>query len=479
MNNEDLCYLSVSDTLKLFKARKLSPVELMKAIIKRTDKVEPIINAFTETFFDRAMDQAKMSEARYMKKGGPTLALDGIPLAIKDEVPVKGDHCTAGSLIYKDLIAEETAPFAQRLLDAGAINHARTTTPEFCCAAVTTSRLWGISRNPWNPRYTPGGSSGGSAASLAAGTSLLATGSDIGGSIRIPASCCGVVGFKPPYGRVPEVAPFNLDFYCHEGPLARTVEDSRLMQNVIAGPHPNDIASLKPKLHIPEKLKSIRGWRIAYSLDLGYFKPNKEVRENTLRAVQIFRDMGCKVEEVAVPWTEESAAAAWNYLSHLFGASYGPYLKKHGHLMTSYAKAFIEGGVKSRSSTFVNSLTTAAEMYDYFGPMMENYDVFVCPTTIKAADVANPKLDYDSYKANGKGMPDGLAWCMTYPFNMLSRCPVLSVPSGHSKNGVPTGIQIVGKTYADISVYRAAAAFEKASPWLHDKKHRPKFAKKK
>jgi Asp-tRNA(Asn)/Glu-tRNA(Gln) amidotransferase A subunit family amidase len=119
MNNEDLCYLSVSDTLNLFKAGKLSPVELMKAIIKRTDKVEPIINAFTETFFDRAMDQAKMSEARYMKKGGRTRALDGIPLAIKDEVPVKGDPCTAGSLIFKGLIAEETAPFAQRLLNAG------------------------------------------------------------------------------------------------------------------------------------------------------------------------------------------------------------------------------------------------------------------------------------------------------------------------------------------------------------------------
>jgi Asp-tRNA(Asn)/Glu-tRNA(Gln) amidotransferase A subunit family amidase len=261
MNYVDTCYLSATEALKLFKRRKLSPVELMKAIIKRTEKVEPVINAFTETFFDEALAQAKKSEARYMKKGGRTRALEGIPLAIKDEVPVKGKRCTSGSLILKDDIAEYTAVFAQRLFNAGAICHARTTTPEFCCAAVTTSRLWGTTRNPWNPNFTPGGSSGGSAASLAAGTSTLATGSDIAGSIRIPASCSGVVGFKPPYGRVPELAGFNLDYYCHEGPLARTIADTALMENVIAGPHPSDIATIKPKLRIPEKLKSIRGCR--------------------------------------------------------------------------------------------------------------------------------------------------------------------------------------------------------------------------
>ncbi|MBT4890190.1 MAG: amidase [Rhodospirillales bacterium] len=479
MNNEDLCYLSATETLKLFKRRKLSPVELMQAIIKRTEKVEPVINAFTETFFDRAMDQARKSEARYMKKGARLRKLEGLPLAIKDELPVKGDPCTAGSLIYKDAIADETAVFAQRLLNAGAINHARTTTPEFCCAAVTTSRIWGTTRNPWNPNFTPGGSSGGSAASLAAGTSMLATGSDIGGSVRIPASCCGVVGFKPPYGRIPEMPVFNLDFYCHEGPLARTVSDTILMQNVVAGPHPTDITSIKPKLTIPSTFKSIRGWRIAYSLDLGYFKISKEVRENTLRAVEVYRSLGCKVEEVKVPWTEESGLAAWNYLSHLFGASYGPYLKKYGHLMTPYARAFIEGGVKSKSADFVNSLVTAADMYSWFGPMMENYDVFICPTTTKSGIAANPKMDYDSYKAAGKSMPDALSWCMTYPFNMLSRCPVLSVPSGHGKNGVPTGIQIVGRTFADTTVFRAASAFEKATPWLHDKKHRPVIKAKK
>ena len=479
MSYQDVCYLSATEALKLFKRRKLSPMELLQAIIKRTERVEPVINAFTETFFDEALAQARKSEARYMKKGGRTRALEGIPLAIKDEVPVKGKRCTWGSLIFKDDIADETVVFAQRLFNAGAICHARTATPEFSCAAVTTSRLWGTTRNPWNPDFTPGGSSGGSAASLAAGTTTLATGSDIAGSIRIPASCSGVVGFKPPYGRVPEIPGFNLDYYCHEGPLARTIADTALMENVIAGPHPSDIVTIRPKLRIPEKLKSIRGWRIAYSLDLGFFKPDREVIENTLRAVETFRAMGCSVEEVQVPWDESCAWAAWAHLSHLFGASLGPLEKKHGDLMTDYARAFAIQGRKSKAIDFVNATNKAGQMYSFFGPMMENYNVFLCPTTAIPALKADPVFDYASFHTQGKNMPDALAWCMTFPFNSLSRCPVLSVPSGFAANGVPTGLQIVGKTYDDVSVFRAAAAFEKRSPWLHDRKHRPVFKVKK
>lgn len=400
-------------------------------------------------------------------------ALEGLPLVIKDEVPVEGQRCTNGSLIYRDEVATNTAIIAQRLLDAGAIQHARTTTPEFCCATITSSRLWGVSRNPWNRRYTPGGSSGGSAASLAAGTSLLATGSDIAGSIRIPASCCGVVGFKPPYGRVPQSAPFNLDFYCHEGPLARSVGDAALMQNTIAGPHPSDVASLRPKLRIPSKLEGVRGWRVAYSLDLGFFRVSAEVRRNTLEALEVFEELGCEVEEVAVPWSEQTARAAWTYLAHIFGASLASLLDEHADLMTPYARAFIESSARSSAEDYVRSFEAVGEMYGFFGPLLERYDVFVCPTTTRPAIAANAKLGYESFEAEGKSMPSGLSWCMTYPFNMLSRCPVLAVPSGFGETGVPTGIQIVGKTYDDVSVFRAAAAFERASPWLHDSAHRP------
>jgi Asp-tRNA(Asn)/Glu-tRNA(Gln) amidotransferase A subunit family amidase len=451
----------------------------MQAIAARTERVEPAINAFTETYFEAALAQAARAETRYARsrrgKGVRLRALEGLPLAIKDEVPVAGQRCTNGSLIGSDDVATTTAIIAQRLLDAGAVQHARTTTPEFCCATITSSRLWGVSRNPWNRRYTPGGSSGGSAASLAAGTSLLATGSDIAGSIRVPASCCGVVGFKPPYGRVPQSAPFNLDFYCHEGPLARTVSDAALMQNTIAGPHAGDVASLRPKLRIPNELEGIRGWRIAYSLDLGYFRVSAEVRRNTLEALDVFAQLGCEIEEVAVPWSEQTARAAWTYLAHLFGASLSGLLEEHADQMTPYGRAFIESSARSSAEDYVHSLETVGQMYDFFGPMLERHDVFVCPTTTRPAIAANAKLGYESFEAEGKAMPPGLSWCMTYPFNMLSRCPVIAVPSGFGETGVPTGIQIVGKTYADVSVFRAAAAFERSSPWLHEAAHRPEL----
>ena len=259
MSDNELCYLPATEAITRFKARTLSPVELMAAVIDRAEAVNPTINAFTYTFFDRALDQAKAAEARYAKTDGRTRALEGIPMVIKDETAIKGERTTSGSLIMKDNIDEADARIVERIKRAGAIIHGRSTAPEFACAAVTHSKLWGVTRNPWNPDFTPGGSSGGAAAQLAAGTTTLANGSDIGGSIRIPALCCGVVGFKPPYGRVPEDAGFNLDFYCHEGPLARSVADCALFENVIAGPHPRDIATLRPKLNIPAQLKGIEG----------------------------------------------------------------------------------------------------------------------------------------------------------------------------------------------------------------------------
>ena len=219
-----------------------------------------------------------------------------------------GQPCTAGSLVFKDEIAEVTAGSVQRVIDAGGIIHVRTTTPEFCCAAITESRLWGVTRNPWNLDYSPGGSSGGSGAALAAGMATLATGSDIGGSIRIPASFCGVVGFKPPYGRVPQLPPFNLDHYCHEGPLARSVDDCRVLENVMAGPHPEDIASLRPKLTIPAELPPVAGMRIACSVDLGGFDVGDEVAAAVRAAAETFRGLGATVDEVELGWSLDDHA---------------------------------------------------------------------------------------------------------------------------------------------------------------------------
>src|SRR2546423_439126 len=269
---DDLSYLSATEARRMFRARTLSPVELMQAVIAQAEKVEPSINAFAETHYETALVQARAAEAAYAGRGASPAALDAIPVAVKEEAAIEGQKNTFGCLALKDDVADHTAVFVQRILDAGGIVHARTTTPEFSCAPVTWTKLWGVTRNPWNLEFAPGGSSGGSGASLAAGSTTLATGSDIGGSIRIPASFCGVVGFKPPYGRVPEVEIFNLDHYCHEGPLARTVDDAALLENVIAGPHASDVASLRPKLEIPDDQPGIKGLRLALSHGLGVLK---------------------------------------------------------------------------------------------------------------------------------------------------------------------------------------------------------------
>ncbi len=473
MTDLDLCYMPASKALALFREKKLSPVELMRAVIERAETTHEAINAFTYRHFDEAMDLARKAEAKYAS-GARTGALEGLPVAVKDESYIEGKPTSGGSLILKDMIAPHTSPVNERLMKAGGIVHARTATPEFSCAAYTWSRAWGISRNPWNTDRTPGGSSGGSAASLAAGTSTLATGSDIGGSIRIPASCCGVVGFKPPYGRNPGEAPFNLDFYCHEGPLARTVEDAILFQNVMAGPHPQDIASLRPKLRLPTQYEPIKGWKIAYSIDLGLFEVDEEVRRNTMAALDVFRSLGATVEEVDLGWPADTLAAGMGYLEHLFGAFISKLLTEHGDQMTTYAREFAEKGANSKATDFVRSLEVAGAMYATLGPLLEEYDVFICPTNALPAAPAGHDQSKDELSINGKPVNPSLGWVMTTPFNTLSRCPVLSVPSGRAGNGVPTGIQIVGRTYSDADVFRAGMAYETArGAWYADAAGRP------
>ncbi|MGE0502632.1 MAG: amidase [Rhizobiaceae bacterium] len=475
MSDLDLCYLPASEALNLFRKKKLSPVELMKAVIARSERLKDSVNAFTHTHFDEALELARKAEAKYAR-GRKTGPLEGLPVGIKDESFIKGKPTSGGSLLMKDFVADTTSPNNERIMKAGGIVHARTATPEFSCAGYTWSRLWGITRNPWNTEMTPGGSSGGSGASLAAGTSALCTGSDIGGSIRIPASACGVVGYKPPYGRNPDDPPFNLDFYCHTGPMARTVRDAILLQNVMCGPHPTDIASLRPKIELPTKYRPIKGWKIAYSMDLGAFEVDPDVRRNTLAALDVFRSLGAKVEEVDLGWGPEVLEAGMKYLQHLFGAYLSRFLPEHADDLTSYARRFAEEGASSKATDFVASLEVAGRMYETLGPLLERYDVFICPTNALPAVPAHHDQSRDTVTINGREVHPSLGWVMTTPFNTMSRCPVLSVPTGHAGNGVPTGMQIVGRTYCDEDVFRAGLAYEEArGAWYDRRKTRPKM----
>jgi len=463
--NLDLCYMTATEAIAAFKTRALSPVELLKAIIARCEQLEPKVNALTYTYFDRALEQAKAAESQYARRGGEPRPLEGVPVAIKDFHPVKGEITTFGSKIYRDYRPDHTAPTVQRLLDAGAIMHCRTTTPEFAHAGMTASPLWGITRNPWNLEYTPGGSSGGAGAALAGGMTTLADGTDGGGSIRIPASLAGAVGYKPPFGRNPLDLDHPLETILHYGPMTRSVSDAALMQNIMTGPHLDDICSLREKVFLPEAPEDIRGWKVAYSMDLGFYSVDPEVRRNTLSALEAFKSLGCTVEEVNLGWNWGVNNAWMTYWTVLFAGLLGDKLPRWRYEMTEGLVRMIESGAALSADRFYRINPVRGEMYKTLGPILEDYQVLICPTTALPA----VKHDHDasdmSFTIDGAKVPASIGWYMTMPFNLVSQCPVIAVPTGFAASGIPTGMQIVGKTFDDLSVFRAAGAYEKARPW--------------
>ncbi len=471
----ELCYLPATDALRRFRARELSPVELMAAVIERTEEVDGVVNALVVRHFERAMDQARAAAARYMGRGAAPRALEGLPVGIKDEVPIEGDPCASGSLVTKDEIATHTAPIAERILAAGGIAHARTAAPEFSTAGFTHSRLWGVTVTPWNRAFSSGGSSGGSGAALAAGMATLASGSDIGGSIRIPAAFCGVVGFKPPFGRVPVDPPFNLDQYCHDGPMARTVADAALFENVIAGPHPRDIVSLRPKLEIPSQLEGIRGLRVGLSVNLGDYPVDPDVEREARTAAAALGDAGATVVEVDPGLSHHEVTEL--LLAH-FGLLWANGLAKaveaHPDLVTPYLVALVERGraALSRIGAY-GGLEREAAVQQRILAVLEDVDVLVCSTLAASGLPAGDDLVSGPFEVGGRLHDYFFDWSMTPPFNIASRCPVLAVPSGFADNGVPTGVQIVGRTYDDVTVFRVGAALERERPWLDVPARRP------
>jgi aspartyl-tRNA(Asn)/glutamyl-tRNA(Gln) amidotransferase subunit A len=474
----DLAYLGACDALDAFRSRELSPVELLGAVLARAEDVEPSVNALAVTRREAAHAAAQEAEARYAGRGGgDPRPLEGLPVAIKEEQPIAGEPLVLGSRLMDGHVSDVTHPLVERIIEAGGVIHARTATPEFSAAGFTHSPVWGVTRNPWNLACTPGGSSGGAAAALASGTATLATGSDIGGSIRIPASLCGVVGYKPPYGRVPALAPWNLDAYCHDGPLARGVGDLALLHNVISGQHPADTVSLPfPGPISPAGAAArIAGRRIAWARTIGDFPVEPEVADAVAGVAADLAAMGAAVEEVEVPVTMDLLLrAAMTHYGAIMGPSVDEVAADREHLLTPYVRAFRDRADEMFAEVgFYGGLRLEGEIDAAVTGVIGGFDAFLCPTLTTTAIVAGDDYTESRVVVDGVELGFYLLAALTPVFNVLSRRPVMSIPAGRAANDVPIGVQVVGRPYDDPTVFDVAAALEAARGWWSAPDWRP------
>ncbi len=462
MANDDLRFLPAADLAAAIARRKVSPVDAVKAVLDAIDDTKTL-NAWVTVDADAALKAARAAERAAMRRGVRLGPLHGVPFGVKDLVITKGVRTTFGTPLYRDNVPTEDAPSVARMKAAGGIMIGKTNTPTFGWVGVTDNLIFGLTRNPWNPERTPGGSSGGAGAALAAGMAPLHIGTDGGGSIRKPSAFTGTFGLKASYGRVPVYPASAAWSVSHVGPMTRTVKDAALMLNVIAGPDERDPYSLPAeRVDYVKALKgSLKGLRVAYSETLGLAPAvDPEVRDATAKAARVFRELGCRVEATNPSW-----ASPWEPWRAIFlggiAARLAPYLDRKKEIDAGLL-AIVEESLAWPPAKYVQAwvdrLAWCAKAMVFF----ERYDLLLTPT------VASPPFPHGIlYPGEIDGVKVGreASSIFTYPFNLTGQ-PAASVPCGFTKDGLPIGLQIVGRRFDDVTVLRASAAFETARPWI-------------
>jgi aspartyl-tRNA(Asn)/glutamyl-tRNA(Gln) amidotransferase subunit A len=460
MKSNDLLALSGDEVLDLYAVRALSPVELTKAALSRLSRAEPQINAFTIVDEAGALAQARASEERWMR-AAPIGIADGLLATVKDNLLWTGFPTRRGSAVTPADVATEDAPSVARLKEHGVILLGKTTLPELGWKAVTDSPLSGVTRNPWKLERTPGGSSGGAAAAAALGIGHFHLGTDAAGSIRIPASFCGVFGIKPSFGNVPAwpASPFNV--LSHVCPLTRHVADAALMLTIIAAPDLRDnFAWNTAATDYRSGLEAgVRGLRIAWSPDLGYV-PNvwPEVKQAVAKAAQTFRDLGAYVDHVNPGFEDPRPIieALWNAGA---AAALAPFSARDRQQMDPGLVAAAQRGERMAASDYLAAFSARAPLALAMARFHERFDLLLTPQMPLTAIEAGHDTPTD-----GSFGDVWLNWSpFTYPFN-LTQQPAASVPCGLSGDGLPIGLQIVGRMRSDALVLQAARAFEVAFP---------------
>ncbi len=461
--HDDIAWMPATEMAAAIRSKKLSPVEVTRKLLERIDAVNPAINAYVLVTRDVATQQAKDAEAAVMR--GDTLGvLHGVPVSIKDLFDVPGLPTTKGSLAFKDNIAKGWEYSAQRLIEhAGGVHLGKTNTPEFGFIPTTENKLFGATRNPWDTARTPGGSSGGAAAAVAAGLGPIALSSDGGGSIRIPAAMCGVFGIKPTYGRVPKKPGGGWQTMTHRGPTTRTVADAALALDVMAYFEPEDPFSVKayPGSFLDEVDRGVRGLRIAWSPDLGYAPVDPEVRAVCEAAAKKFGDLGCAVEEASPGFPSPAADATFMGVAGAWDAAWISDLSDEQRAVVDEpAKFFLEYGSKLSGLDVVRANQRRWKIWESMRAFHKTYDLLLTPVmSCTAFPIGQPPATIA-----GQQIPP-MGWMSyTQPFN-LNGAPAASAPCGFDSQGMPVGLHIVGRAFEDSVVLRAARAFEQVQPW--------------
>ena len=455
MPASDLIRMTASEVVALLKRGEVSAVDLLDALEARVAEVDGTINALPTLCFERARARAASASTDSL--------LAGLPVAIKDLVAVEGVLTTYGSPIFADNVPDRSDVLVQMLEASGAVIYAKSNTPEFGAGANTFNEVFGRTVNPWNTTRSVAGSSGGSAAALASGTAWLASGSDLGGSLRNPASFCGIVGFRPSPGRVAH-GPADLPFMTMsvEGPMARTVADVALFLDAMAGQHPVDPLSLaRPAEAFRDAVAARRKpARVAFSVDLGGITPvDSRVAAVVERAAKVFEEIGCTVVE-ASPDFSDIQMIFQTLRAVQFAASKKALLESHRDKLKPEVIWNIEKGLALGMDEIARAELARGQLYHRVEQFFREYDLLLSPATIVPPYPVEHRYVEE---CNGHTFSNYIEWCTVAYAITCSSCPALSVPAGFTEDGLPVGLQIVGKPRGEADLLSAAALYEEAA----------------
>ncbi len=449
----------------LIRRREVRAVEVLEAILERVDAVNPVLNAIVTLDVEGARAAAEAADAA-VRRGEAVGPLHGVPVTIKDLTETKGLRTTYGSSFFADYIPTEDAILVERLRAAGCPVLGKTNTPEFGGRFDTENAVFGATRNPWHRAHSPGGSSGGAAAQVAAGMGPLAQGNDGGGSIRVPAACCGVFGLKPQYGRIP-FWPRQDSWiaHVHEGPIARSVRDAAAMLDVMAGPDLRDPRCLPapPGSFLAACDGEIRGLRIAWSPTPGYGDVEPAVRACCEAALSAFEDLGAHVEDVRLDLSDAERVYVGTILPRLKAQFDRDLPGGYAEKIDPGMAAFLPMVEAMTMLEVVEAEFGLYALWDRLAALFRRYDLLLLPTM---ATPAHRSGQFGPEAINGRPVDTPLTPLFTYPFNLTGQ-PAASVPAGFTEGGLPVGLQLVARRFDEATLLRAAARFEEARPWAH------------